>query len=354
MTIHLLRTPDYELQAFYSVIEFLQSFDGPIQFKGVEAPCIVHTTEDLDTSLEFPEYIGELYPVDWDELFDLCHKFRISHSLPSDDKVVILTGHPNPEHWFSSCDPRGYAFVHTADWPAYVKAPEHYPIAYEILENVLQILMKLDPMDLENHLFHTDPIGCVNDFCQNKQQIILKLRTGDICTTCLDKLRLKEVPHSIVNHVLTIFEGIRSQVLFKQGFNRNLSPDPVCVDNTGNLRIGDKIIRLDYLPKSLFVFFLRHPEGILLNDLENHKDELWEIYRTLRPAAQKNTIVELVRPYNDPRGPGTFSVNKNRLNRGLKEALGEPMANFYYLEGNRGEPFKINLHPNAIALDIRY
>jgi len=354
MTIYLLRTPDYSQLALNNLLDFLQSFDGPISFVGVNDPFEVSSDDAQDNYYDDIRIDGELEAVSWDELFSKCHHFRAANNLPPEDKVVILTGHPNPHNWFSSWDPRGYVFVHTADWLLYVNAPEQYPLAYQVLETVLQMLMKLDPLGGDSPWVHADPLGCVNDFCENKRQIILKLRTGDICSSCLQKLREENVSNAIVNHVLTIFEGIRSQVLFKQGFSRNIQPERVTVNDKGQVKIGEKIINLDYLPKSLFIFFLKHPEGVALNDLENHKEELWEIYRSLRPAAQSSSIVELVRPYNDPRGSGTFSVNKNRLNKGLRVALGEPLANFYYLEGSPGEPFKIHMDPNAISLDIRY
>jgi hypothetical protein len=191
----------------------------------------------------------------------------------------------------------------------------------------------------------------MNDFCQNKQQVILKLRTGDICHDCLSKLKDEQVDDEVVNQAIGIFEVIRSQLLFKQGFTRNLNPKPIRIETKGEIFIGDNKIGLNPLESTLFIFFLRHTEGISLNDLQDYKDELLNIYRKIRPSAEESKIVELVKPYHED---GTFSVNKSRLNKKLKSTLGEPLANFYYIDGNRGEAFKIRINPDFVTDDIRY
>ena len=36
---------------------------------------------------------------------------------------------------------------------------------------------------------HEEAEGCVNDLCQSKKKIILKLRTADICDLCIKKIQ---------------------------------------------------------------------------------------------------------------------------------------------------------------------
>jgi hypothetical protein len=363
MKVYLIKTPEYEIEYFKEVHELLDSFDGPLEFitsdfefNTFEFPFLKKYREDFS----FPAYephrkvsfnIERGDPLSWKELFTLCDYYRKAVNIKKEDFVVLLTKRKNALNWFSHYDNNLNSFVHTGDWEAYTKAPQRFPVAYQVAANIMRQLMKLKIDQIPNKHIHSEPIGCMNDFCQNKQQIILKLRTGDICVDCMAKMRDERIGDEVVNQVLGIFEAIRNQLLFKLGFTRNLNPKPINIDGGGNVIIGDKEIRLDFLPKTLLIFFLSHNEGVTLNDLQSHKKELLAIYKKIRPAGEESSIDDLVKPYHQA---GTFSVNKSRLNKKLKSELGEPLANFYYLDGNRGEAFRINISPDYITVDIRY
>ena len=364
MKVYLIKTPEYEVEYLEEVQEILSSFDGPLkfitdeyEFNPVQFPFLRKFWEDF----RFPAYESDTLkikfekergmPLSWRELFSLCEFYRHTFKIEKHDFVVLLTLRKNALNWFSHGDNNKNIFVHAGDWEYYTKAPQKYPVAYQVLENIMQHLMKLGTKQIPNPYIHTEPLGCMNDFCQNKQQVILKLRTGDICHECLSKMQEEKVDDRIVNQTIGIFEVIRNQLLFKQGFTRNLTPKPIRIKNNGEIFIGGNRINLSPLESTLFIFFLRYSDGISLNDIQSHKQELLEIYRKILPSAEEHRIDGLIKPYHEE---GTFSVNKSRLNKKLKSEIGEPLANFYYVDGNRGEAFKISISPDFVTDDIRY
>jgi hypothetical protein len=359
MKVYLIKTPEYESDNFLDVCDLLSSFDGPLSFVGSEYEFRGIDFGFLDYA--FPKYksLGGvkkvLYDISmqdslsWEQLFSLCKHYRNTFKINENDFVVLLTSRRNALNWFSYFEDRN-AFVHTGDWEHYTDANPKYPIAYQVVENVMQSLMKLDVNIFPNTNMHTDARGCMNDFCQNKQQIILKLRTGDICKECLSKMRIEKIDEQIVNQACGIFEAIRNQLLFKIGFINNLNPKPVRIGINGEIFIGDKQIDLNPLESTLFIFFITRREGVSLNDLENYREQLLKIYLILRPAGEESKIDNLIKP----KGTGTFPKHKSSLNKKLKEQIGEPLVNFYYIDGNRGEAFRINISPDFVTVDIRY
>lgn len=365
MNVYLIKTPEYDYDELLEIGELLNSFEGPVQFfvkectfSEDEFPFLRYYWDEY----RFPGFISDVektvfdqelgHPLSWRELFSLCNRFRATGRIAEDDFVVLVTRRKNALNWFSHFDQQRNIFVHAGDWEYYLKASHRFPVAYQVVENILQYLMRLDTEEYPNPYIHLEPLGCMNDYCGKKSQVILKLRTGDICPACLDKMRAEAVDDSIINQGIGVFEYIREQLLFKQGFTRNIKPSPVQIGANGQVFIGGQEMNLNPLESTLFIFFIGHQEGVRLDDLHEHRDTLFDIYRTIRPAAERQRIVDLTRPYHQT--GTTFSVNKSRLNKSLREQLGVPIANFYFLEGSKGEPFRINLSPDYVTSDIRY
>ena len=364
MNVYLIKTPEYDLEDLEEVQELLSAVEGPLKFEinGYEFSSETFPfLKKFWAEYQFPGVASDMeklgfdkgrgLPLSFKELFSLCTYFRQGFRIAERDFVVLLTHRKNALNWFSNCDHHRNIFVHTGDWAEYTKAPSKYPIAYQIVENIMQNLMKVDIDQSPSPYIHFDPLGCMNDFCQDKRQIILKLRTGDICYDCLSKMQQEQVDDRIIDQAIGIFEKIRTQVLFKQGFTRNTRPKPVSITEEGKIWIGEKPLLLNPLESTLFIFFLKYKDGITLNDLADYRDELYRIYQVVKRSAEKNTIDELVKPYTEN---GTFSVKKSQLNKKLKSELGEQLANFYCIDGNRGEAFKINIHPDLVSFGIQY
>jgi len=370
MKVHLIKTPEYDIEDFREVIDFLNSFEGPLKFISSDYEFDTNDFNFLsynlfpyhnfiypsnETAIKFDPNKGS--PLSWRELFSLCVFYRELSKIENDNFVVLLTKRKNALNWFSAADDSKNIFVHTVEWENYTKINSKYPIAYQVIETIMQSLMKIDIINIPNEYVHEPSIGCMNDFCSNKESIIIKLQTGNICPNCADKIIEERVDDNLLNQVYETFNGIRNELSFKQRFTKIINPVPIIVEKNNKIvlpNLNDLEIRLTPLYKTLYVFYLKHNEGVKLNELNDFRQELLLLYRKFSTlsventnAVQESTIDNLINPYGS-----SFSQNKNKLNKIISNLLGEPLAQFYRIEGDPGKPFKINISQNLI--DIRY
>lgn len=370
MQVHLIKTPEYSNEDFIEVIEFLSSFEGPLEFITTDYEFTKEKFYFLNYEL-FPHHNFEYpsnktaikfdsdkgNPLSWRELFSLCNFYREKFNIENEDFVVLLTKRKNALNWFSAKDDSKNIFVHTVEWENYTNINSKYPIAYQVIENIMQSLMNIDIINIPNKYVHEPSIGCMNDFCINKESIIIKLQTGNICPNCADKIIEEEIDDNLLNQVYEIFNGIRNELSFKQRFKKKIEPVSIIVEKNNKILLPNLNyieIRLNPLFKTLYVFYLKHNEGVKLNELNDFREELLLLYKRFSTLTieESNVVLEsriddLINPYG-----GSFSQKKYKINRIISELLGEPLAKFYRIEGIPGEPFKINISQNLI--DIRY
>lgn len=93
-------------------------------------------------------------------------------------------------------------------------------------------------------------------------------------------------------------------------------------------------IRLDTKTKALYFLYLRHPEGIAIKDLQDHVNELLDLYQSISgrddPDAMRKTIDDLVSPYGND-----INVSLSRIKRAFIDFC-PLIAQNYYVVGERG------------------
>ncbi len=111
---------------------------------------------------------------------------------------------------------------------------------------------------------------------------------------------------------------------------------------------GMKEVVMSPLPKSLFLLFLNHPEGILFKELGNHHDELLSIYRHITLRENIDAVMESIKAMTDPLNN---SVNEkcSRVRSAFLEVITDELAKNYYITGKRGEPKRITLHRELVT-----
>lgn len=349
MKVYLIKTPEYDKQSFLEVKEILTSYNGPMVFE--------HDFTDFTNDFNFQQLNGQsrFYPLSWEDLFAVCDKFREAKRIDENDFVVLLTKRRNELNWFSSFEQgKRNIFVHTGDWELFVQAHHKYPVAHNVIENVLNVL---EGQDL-NHLYkyiHKEPIGCYNDFCEKKSQIILKLRTADICPVCLDRLKRENVDPALIYQAVNIFENIRKQTLFRQGFTivHQISKIKVTKDYRIFLTdYGNIEVQLPGLYKALYLLYLEHPEGIEDTDFDSYKGQLKNLYFDISPSSSLQKMSRSIDLLCNPL-EGSKREKRSFINRKIKDKLGENGNNLvdtYCITGKNNEPKKINIDRELVTL----
>ena len=130
------------------------------------------------------------------------------------------------------------------------------------------------------------------------------------------------------------------------GVERLAEPVELFIKNY-NIRMGEadgQILQLRPLVKTLFILFLRHPEGILLKHRDDYRTELEEIYSTINPNTFMEDVKARVARLVDLED-NSFSEKASVLNARLKELLPDEIAGEYQISGYNGCPRKIRLNP---------
>jgi hypothetical protein len=111
-------------------------------------------------------------------------------------------------------------------------------------------------------------------------------------------------------------------------------------------------IELTPLPKTLFIFLLKHPEGVKFKELYQHKNELIEIYGQIGNRLDLDQITKSIQDLTDVR---TNSINEkcSRIKEAFLSKFDESIARNYYITGARSENKCITLDRSMVIFSER-
>ena len=373
MNIHLIKSSEVAPELFTQVIDLLHAINGPMKFF-YDPDSIVDFDEDelfikvttsrrvfekkqskakftnncIDFMREFPM---KRPTASWKTLFNSCATYRRKKEIPIDEFVLFLTDIPNELNWFAALDERMpyNGFIHTADWDHYMDCSEAFPIAYEVIALVLQKHMFNGMASLRSAV-HVSPVGCVNDMCIKKPDVILKMRTADICRSCMTQLKEK-VPIEVIHHALGLMESLRGKMRYAQNFMQNSLPSTIVIDINNRIFLtgfSNIEIKLRPLEKALYFLFLRYPKGIYLTSLCDHRQELYDIYAGI---SNTGTLQNIRIRIDDMVNVLNNSANEklSRIKRVFEESIGGELAKQYYIRGEAGEAKKIDFDRSLLT-----
>lgn len=371
MNIHLLRSPELNVETYRNVLNVLQQFRGPMNFLECEEEVLTFNQDGIEPEWENENNFKKLEEVvfhsinyeniekqiifphngvfkTWEQLFDECDKYRYKKSINVNDIVVLLTDIGNKPNWFGAVSPsmKNY-FVQTSNWEHFFGSgiDIRFPIAYEVIIWVMRYYMFPNNKSIMENI-HKEPIGCIMDFCQDKSQIILKMRTADVCENCMDKFIDRDVAKLVTRHFFEILDGIRVTMTFRG--RSKLFHQPSRMEIKGYTKkifftdLGNLELRLNPKEKALYLLFLNHPDGIYLNELQDYKEELKHSYERLSNQSNSETIMAAIEIMVNPTD-NDMNVLLSRINKKIKDAVGPSLLDHYSIKGERAEKKLIKL-----------
>ena len=116
------------------------------------------------------------------------------------------------------------------------------------------------------------------------------------------------------------------------------------VSRNYRLFLGDERVEVHMEPlvKSVYLLFLKHPEGINFKDMPDYREELARIYDRVRPWGLTDRAMQSI---EDVTNPLLNSINEKcaRIRKVFASMLDRSIAEEYYIKGKRGRAKKISL-----------
>jgi hypothetical protein len=274
----------------------------------------------------------------WKTLFEVTENFRKKHKeIDQNDLIILLTNTGNNRDFFSGLDNMNIknGFIHTDLWdfflPGYNKI---YPIAYEIIELIVHANMGCSYSEIEK-LAHSDPaIGCITDMCNYKSEINIKIRTGDICESCLEKLK-EHIIFDDVYFILRFLDAIRNETLRTYRYlniNKKFSNITIKkIKKKTEFEFTDykkKLVLNGPLQKAVYLYLLTNKQGIPTPNEDfpiTRLNPMIEIYmkEARVEKGEENNAIRLIREqFNSQNGkrPLIYSVI-SKINASVKKCV---------------------------------
>lgn len=385
--VHLLKSEEVDQAAYHEILQQLQSFSGPLEFVStVDEPVFEDderfefdndNKDERDTTHPIPQEIRieplfskriklfsseakytetpkKTQRLKWEDIFNRCKSFRSKNDISEFEFVILLTDKGNEFNWFAAPDPKGgrNGFVQTSGLGFYLPGFSRASIVYLIVTHLLRHLMFSDIREMSEGV-HQTSVGCMNDFCGNKNELILKIRTADLCSDCVKRLEEKQVDPLLANQVFEIMEATRSEILFRDRYSLLKKPSRMSITGP-NFKIqfpdlANIELKLDKIEKTIYLFFLGKPEGVKLNMLDEHREELTELYLKVSPTSTRDTASKRINERTDNANTQKISETISKIRRKINELLGNEMAEHYIIAGANGELKKIGVDRNLIS-----
>jgi hypothetical protein len=310
MKVHITSIPGYSKENIEQVVSLLSEVNGEISYSSCE-PITPEQLMLIDEKFENFEGIKSL---SFQDFFKITNKFKVIKSIPKEDIVVVLSPIRHDLNWFSGTSGNNI-FVDTRSWEYITDSDSKYGIAYQIIENIFQLLVGIEYDNaVSDPNVHRTSIGCINDMCGNKMEVISKLRSAYICVSCQKRALNKNVSRVILLQIISTIQKIRDGLMNFDLIINSFEPLHTLVAEDGDIKIGDHSIDMPALPRSLFLFFLANEEGVNVASLDDkpNKEKLLYIYHKLRPGGKKESVDSLCLHYTEPKS--TFFKVKNDTN----------------------------------------
>lgn len=161
-------------------------------------------------------------------------------------------------------------------------------------------------------------------------------------------LMMDEDAASIVAQIKTLLRQLRTKGATDKDIDSLLAeeekPGRAYVDSAGMLVLpdaGNVKIKLTPMERTLYILFLRYPEGINAEELWRYWDELCDIYGSQTVYDDLDLIEDAVEGICDEEKV-TWYTNVSRIKRKITDKLGKRAAEQYIIRRYSGNIYKIS------------
>jgi hypothetical protein len=186
------------------------------------------------------------------------------------------------------------------------------------------------------------------DFCEEKKDITLKIRTADLCPKCLNIIKSKDVPLNFLNQVFSLWEEIRKNIAFRERAEFLNRMGRMIINPSKKIlffpEYGDIFVKLQPKEMAFYELFISEPNGINLHSLIGHADTLKHNYFKL---TGNDDIAAVKNIYSIQDNVASQLISK--INHKLEKNLGVTLASYYKIERTLNEPHKIIINREYVT-----
>jgi hypothetical protein len=350
MNVHIIRDEHCPLAVYQNVFEKLSKSFGVIHFiKSKDDNLVADDTDDMFDERE-REPINKYHFLSFSQLYDICENYRKKHNIDKNDHVFLLSGANNYQNWFSNMDhERNNYFVQVTEWELFFGT--EIEVSFLLCYQVMAWLLKRNMFSSEKEVMgavHHKPIGCMMDFCEEKKDITLKIRTADLCPKCLNIIKSKDVPLNFLNQVFSLWEEIRKNIAFRERAEFLNKMGRMIINPSKKTLFfpdyGDILVKLQPKEMAFYQLFISEPNGINLNSLRDHANTLKHYYFIIT-GNDDIAATENIYAIHD----NVASQLISRIKKKLVDNLGETLAYYYIIEKIMNEPHKILINREYVT-----
>jgi hypothetical protein len=245
---------------------------------------------------------------------------------------------------------RNNYFVQVTEWELFFGT--EIEVSFLLCYQVMAWLLKRNMFSSEKEVMgavHHKPIGCMMDFCEEKKDITLKIRTADLCPKCLNIIKSKDVPLNFLNQVFSLWEEIRKNIAFRERAEFLNKMGRMIINPSKKTLFfpdyGDILVKLQPKEMAFYQLFISEPNGINLNSLRDHANTLKHYYFIIT-GNDDIAATENIYAIHD----NVASQLISRIKKKLVDNLGETLAYYYIIERIMNEPHKILINREYVNL----
>ena len=337
MRAFICRTPDVDAEGVEQLLVLLNSKPGPIR---------LHDAGEVAVKSGLGDHGMTLFRKD---AFAAMGEVRQAHKLADEDAVVLLTSLSDEHDFFAFGEPAGtgpgHHCVMISGWEDMAAMDFLYPTLHIVASNMLQGRL-YKTMEEWARNAHEYSVGCISDFCRYKRDILLRLRTADVCEACANKynaaIEAGKLSVEEFEQCMELLELAREGIRFHNRMVATPTPSPLLIDPT-NLSVTlvrhDRVINFNgVLPHCIYILYLKHPEGIPYEELEQHVEALIDHYDTIKGTKSRQQLLQSFSVLTDHRDRSRLNQEVSKLRRSVKEAVGEKLLPLYMWDAGREAP----------------